>query len=271
MYYFILYFIVKIFVLLLWEGINLSQLTSKVIAVTGAGGGMGQQVVKDLLRNGATVVGLDINTEALSSIEDENLRTKNIDLLDEASIVNVFKEIYGEFERLDGLVNIAGIAQAAKSITSVEVSEWHKLMDINATAVFLTSREAVRYMKEKNHGSIVNVGSVSVTRPRPGLQSYVASKGAVEAFTKALALETAPFNIRANVVHPGPADTTMLGKFSAQENEKIEMNKGVFAKSVPLGRLIEPSDISPTVTHLLTDGAQMITGSVIHVDGGRSI
>lgn len=249
----------------------MGELTSKVIAVTGAGGGMGQQIVKDLLSEGAVVIGLDINTDSLSSIKDKNFRKKNIDLLEEKNIVDTFKEIHEEFNRLDGLVNIAGIAQAAKSITNVEVSEWHRLMDINATAVFLTSREAVRYMKEVNAGSIINVGSVSVTRPRPGLQSYVASKGAVEAFSKALALETAPYNIRVNVLHPGPADTSMLGKFSSEENEEVEMNKDVFAKSVPLGRLIRPNDIASTVTHLLTDGAAMITGSVIHVDGGRSI
>lgn len=249
----------------------MGQLEAKVIAVTGAGGGMGKTVVENLLAEGATVVALDINTESLTSIENENIRVKAINLLDEDSIQQTFKEIFDEFNKLDGLVNIAGIAQAAKPITEVELSEWHKIMDINATAIFLTSREAVRYMKETKNGSIINIGSVSVTRPRPGLQSYVASKGAVEAFSKALALETAPFNIRVNVLHPGPADTQMLGQFSSQQAGEVELNKDIFAESVPLGRLINPTDISATVTHLLTDGAQIITGAVIHVDGGRSI
>lgn len=249
----------------------MGQLEAKVIAVTGAGGGMGQVVVENLLAEGAIVIGLDINTDSLSSIENENLRIKNINLLEESSIKETFKEIYNEFNKLDGLVNAAGIAQAGKPITDVELSEWHLLMDINATAVFLTNREAVRYMKKTNNGSIINIGSVSVTRPRPGLQSYVASKGAVEAFSKALALETAPFNIRVNVIHPGPADTQMLGQFSSQQAGEVVLNKDIFAESVPLGRLIRPTDISATVTHLLTDGAQIITGAVIHVDGGRSI
>lgn len=249
----------------------MGQLEAKVIAVTGAGGGMGKTVVENLLAAGATVVALDINTESLSSIENENLRVKAINLLEENSIQQTFKEIFDEFNKLDGLVNIAGIAQSAKPITEVELSEWHKIIDINATAIFLTSREAVRYMKEAKNGSIINVGSVSVTRPRPGLQSYVASKGAVEAFSKALALETAPFNIRVNVLHPGPADTQMLGQFSSAQAGEVELNKDIFAESVPLGRLINPTDISATVTHLLTDGAQIITGAVIHVDGGRSI
>lgn len=249
----------------------MGQLEAKVIAVTGAGGGMGKTVVENLLAEGATVVALDINTESLSSIENENLRVKAINLLEENSIQQTFKEIFDEFNKLDGLVNIAGIAQSAKPITEVELSEWHKIIDINATAIFLTSREAVKYMKETKNGSIINVGSVSVTRPRPGLQSYVASKGAVEAFSKALALETAPFNIRVNVLHPGPADTQMLGQFSSAQAAEVELNKDIFAESVPLGRLINPTDISATVTHLLTDGAQIITGAVIHVDGGRSI
>jgi len=249
----------------------MGQLEAKVIAVTGAGGGMGKEVVENLLAEGAIVIALDINTVSISSIENKNLHIKKINLLEELSITEAFKEIYIEFNKLDGLVNAAGIAQAAKPITEVELSEWHKLIDINATAVFLTNREAVRYMKKTNNGSIINIGSVSVTRPRPGLQSYVASKGAVEAFSKALALETAPFNIRVNVLHPGPADTQMLGLFSSQQAGEVELNKDIFAESVPLGRLIRPTDISATVTHLLTDGAQIITGAVIHVDGGRSI
>lgn len=242
----------------------------KIIVVTGAGGGMGNAVVRDLLEEGAIVVALDINLDPLSDVTHANLRVMKIDLLNEDSIQNAFKEIYEEFNKIDGLVNIAGIAQAAKSIVDVELSEWHKLININATAIFLTCKEAVRYMKAAKNGSIINVGSVSVTRPRPGLQSYVASKGAVEAFSKALALETAPYNVRVNVLHPGPSDTNMLGQFSSQEGEVV-LNKNIFAESVPLGRLIKPSDISATVVHLLSDGAQIITGSVIHVDGGRNI
>lgn len=252
-------------------GLSLEQLKDKVIAVTGAGGGMGKTVVESLLKEGAIVVGLDINTDSLAAIENSNLHIKHINLLEEASVKTTFREIDEAFHRLDGLVNIAGIAQAAKPITEVELSEWHRLNEINATGVFLTNREAVKYMKETKGGSIINVGSVSVTRPRPGLQSYVASKGAVEAFSKALALETAPLHIRVNVLHPGPADTQMLGQFSSEEADEVHLNKDVFAESVPLGRLIKPTDISATVTHLLTDGAEIITGAVIHVDGGRSI
>lgn len=249
----------------------LGQLDSKVIAVTGAGGGMGKQIVEDLLAEGARVIGLDIQTDSLSTIESENFRAKTINLVEEASVKGVFKEIEDEFKQLDGLVHVAGIAQPAKAITEVELKEWDKLIGINATAVFLTNREAVKYMKKGNNGSIINIGSVSVTRPRPGLQSYVASKGAVEAFSKALALEVAPFNIRVNVLHPGPADTQMLGQFSSEQASEVDLNKDVFTESVPLRRLIRPADIAATVTHLLTDGASIITGSVIHVDGGRGI
>lgn len=243
---------------------------NKVIVVTGAGGGMGLQVVQDLLEKGAIVVALDIKTDAVGGVEHTNLRVKQVDLLNENSIQSIFKEINDEFHRIDGLVNIAGIAQAAKSIVDVELTEWNRLININATATFLTCKEAIRYMREAKSGSIINIGSVSVTRPRPGLQSYVASKGAVEAFSKALALEAAPYNVRVNVIHPGPADTQMLGQFSSQKGEVV-LNKDIFAESVPLGRLIKPSDISATVVHLLSDAAQIITGSVIHVDGGRNI
>src|SRR5699024_11028508 len=135
------------------------------------------------------------------------------DLTDEQTVKDIFQKTSERFGTIDGLANAAGIAQSATPIEEVGLDDWHRLMDINMTMIFLTCREAAVYMKEKEAGSIVNVGSVSVTRPRPGLQSYVASKGAVEAFSKALALELAPNRINVNVLHPGPADTEMLGQF----------------------------------------------------------
>jgi 3-oxoacyl-[acyl-carrier protein] reductase len=247
-------------------------LNNKTFLVTGANGGMGKATVELLLKENANVAGCDLHTDGLSEFEENsNFIAFQGDLTDEKTVKNVFQKTTEQFGAIDGLANIAGIAQAATPIDEVSLEDWHTIMDINMTMMFLTCREASIYMKEKKRGSIVNIGSVSVTRPRPGLQSYVASKGAVEAFSKALALELAPNHINVNVLHPGPSDTTMLGQFSAEGASVDDTKKGIFESSVPLGRLLKPEDIAHSIIYLLSDKANMVTGSVLHVDGGRNI
>src|SRR5699024_7535680 len=182
-----------------------------------------------------------------------------------------FQKANDQFGSVDGLANILGIAQSATPIEEVTFDQYHQLMDINIGSVFLTCREAAKYMKAQENGRIVNVGSVATTRPRPGLQAYVASKGAVETFSKALALELASNHINVNVLHPGPADTSMLGEFSGEGKNVAEDRKEIFEKSVPLGKLLQPNNIADAVAFLLSDEAEMITGMFLYVEGERKI
>lgn len=244
---------------------------NKVVIVTGASGGMGKEVIQKLLENNAFVTGIDINLDSLSDLNHNHLTKAKVNLTDETSIKNVFSETFENHGKIDALVNIAGIAQSSTSIEEVSLDEWNKIMNINATGVFLTCKEAVKYMKKNNNGAILNIGSVSVARPRPGLQSYIASKGAIEAFSSALAIEVAPYFIRVNVLHPGPSQTSMLSKFSSVKQQEIGLNMDDFKKSVPLGELIHPKDISNSVNFLISDEANMITGESIHVAGGRNL
>lgn len=248
------------------------SLTNKTIVVVGAGGGMGKEIVHSLLTENANVVGCDINVDSLSEFkENHNFLDLQGDLLNENVVKDIFNQASKKFNGIDGLVNAAGIAQRSTPIDKISLGDWHRIMDLNMTMTFLTCREAAIYMKEKNAGSIVNIGSVSTTRPRPGLQSYVASKGAVESFSKALALELAPNKINVNVLHPGPCDTNMLGQFAKEGANIDEVKDSVFKQSVPLGELLTPKDIANSVKFLLSDDSKMVTGTVFHVDGGRSV
>src|SRR5699024_9265783 len=170
--------------------------------------GMGKAIVQLLLQDGANVIGCDINSNTLAEYKsNEHFVSIECNLLDEPKVKDAFEKAVKQFGEIDGLVNAAGIAQSYTPIEEVSLKDWHHMMDINITIIFLTCREAAIYMKQNQKGSIVNVGSVSTTSPRPGLQAYIASKGAVESFSKALALELAPENISVTTLHHVPCGT----------------------------------------------------------------
>lgn len=247
-------------------------LNEKVIVVTGAAGGMGQEIVKLLLKKGASVISCDLNTEPIKDLSDNSsLTCFTGDLLNERHVEVIFQKAYDKYGRIDGLVNAAGIAQKATPIEEVSLNEWKRILDINTTMLFLTCREAVKYMKPEKKGSIVNIASISARRPRPGLQAYIASKGGAESFSSALAIELASDQIRVNTIHPGPCDTDMLSQFIDEKSDVNEAKQSIFQQSVPLGKLLQPADIAGAAAFLLSDEASMITGAVLHVDGGRGL
>lgn len=250
------------------------NLETKVVIVTGAGGGMGKVVVEQFLTHGTKVAAIDLHLDGLDELKTqypEQLLVIQGDLTDEQSVEDAVKKTAETFGQIDVLANVAGIAQAATDIEKVSLKDWERIMAINSTAVFLTSRAAVPYMKQQKSGTIINIASVSVDRPRPGLNAYVASKGATISLTKALAIELAPYNIRVNAINPGPADTKMLGEFTASGSDEGDTKENIFRKSVPLGELITPEAIANCVLYLSSDLAKMMTGSVVNVDGGRGI
>lgn len=243
----------------------------QVIIVTGAGGGMGKAIIQEQLAKGNIVVGLDLSVASLNDLAQDALQCFEVNVLQEERVNEVFKQVFDKYGRIDGLVNALGIAQSATPLEQVTMDEWDRLMNVNVKSLFITTKAVVPYMKQQRKGSIVTIASISAVRPRPGLQAYIASKGAAESFTRALAIELAPFQIRVNTIHPGPADTQMLGQFTAQGADIEQTKQSVFVQSVPLGRLVNPSDIAGAVSYLLSDTAGMVTGTTLHVDGGRGL
>lgn len=244
------------------------------VVVTGANGGMGKVIVESFLEEGANVVALDLNVDRLLSVKDlytDSLMLINTNIREETEVKTAVQHAIDQYDTIDVLVNAAGIAQAATNIEEVSLAEWNKLMEVNATAIFLISKELVPYMKKQGNGVITNIISIAAERARPGLNAYVASKGAATTLTKALAVELAEHGIRVNGINPGPSDTTMLGKFSRNGADVDQTKDEIFKKSVPLGQLITPEDISSAVLYVSSSEAQMVTGSILNVDGGRGI
>lgn len=245
------------------------RLAGKTFMITGAAGGMGKVTVARFLEEGANIVACDLSFSEPFK-QNKQLLTVEGDLTNEKDVDHITAQTIATFGKLDGLVHMAGIAQKSTPVEEVTIDEWNRIMAINTTAVFLINRAVVRAFAECE-GVIVNVASISAVRPRPGLSSYIASKGATVAFSQALAIELAPKNVRVNVIHPGPSDTQMLGQFAAVGADIERMKDDVFKQSVPLGKLIEPIDIANAAVYLCSDEARMVTGTVLHVDGGRGL
>lgn len=237
--------------------------------ITGAGGGMGAETVKRFREEGANVAAIDLR--AAVEEQDDSFLSIAADLTNEAVVIKLFQQVNEKFGKIDGLVNLLGIAQAAIPIDEVTLSDWNKIMNVNITSIFLTCRQAAVHMKKQREGVIANIASISMVRPRPGLNAYIASKGAVVSLSQALAIELAEYNIRVNVVNPGPADTKMLGQFAATGSVQADVKEAVFRKSVPLGKLIQPIDIANALVYLCSNEAAMVTGEVLNVDGGRGL
>ncbi|MGP4061081.1 SDR family NAD(P)-dependent oxidoreductase [Halobacillus sp. H74] len=250
------------------------NLQNKAVVVTGASGGMGQAITKRFLEGGAKVAAIDLHVNELEEWENDypdRFVTVSANLTEEKQVKEAVEKATGFLGEITTLVNTLGIAQSATPIDEVEFSQWNRLMAVNTTSLFLVSKEVVKTMKKQGMGSITNVASIAAERPRPGLNAYVASKGGAIAFTKALAIELAEYKIRVNAINPGPSDTSMLGKFSPEGGDVDKVKEETFKKSVPLGELVTPEDIAEAALYLSSDGARMVTGSVLNVDGGRGI
>ncbi len=248
------------------------RVTSKVALVTGAASnpGIGSATAQRLAQEGAKVLLTDIDLEgaertatAIRSAGGDATALKH-DVTSEADWDRVVTDVLLKHSRLDILVNNAGIAVLGK-ISAITPQAWAKQMEVNVTSVFLGTRRAVSAIS--GGGSIINLASVVGNLVGvPDCGAYSASKGGVKAFSKAIAMEVAPDNIRVNCVYPGLIRTN-IHKASMKE---IPGYFEAMVASVPLGRMGEPVDIANCILFLASDDANYITGTEITVDGGFS-
>lgn len=250
------------------------EFSGQTVLVTGAASGIGRAMAESFAAQGARICALDLNAQALEQTTAE-LRRQGADVLplvadvsDPQSMTSAVESAYRQIERIDVLINNAGIAQHATPIEEVEVAFFDRIFGINVRSVFLACRAVVPHMKEQKHGVILSVASIVAKRPRPGLNLYAASKGAVVTLTKSLALELAPFQIRVNAISPVATDTPMLPQF---QKVGSEAPKALFVETIPLGRLAQPTDMAEAALFLASEKARMITGVDFEVDGGRGI
>ena len=245
------------------------ELKNSVIAITGAGQGLGQSMAISLAQAGSHLALIDLNSQGLEETLractdfDTNIKLYCADVTDEQDVEATFERIVDDFGQLNGLVNNAGVHGPRIRVDALETSDVERVLAVNVTALFQCSRVAIRRMSTHNGGkggAIVNVSSGSANLGAPGAGVlYAASKGAVNSLTIGLSQEVAGEGIRVNAVAPGLTVTDM------PPVEKLDRD----GPNVPIGRAAQPEEIAEAIYWLLTDKASYVAGANLRVGGGR--
>jgi glucose 1-dehydrogenase len=242
---------------------------TKTVLVTGAAGGIGRSTVESFVRSGWTVIAVDRQSgEGFS----ESVRPVRADVSIPTSVDALFEEVLQVTDRLEALVNNAAI-QICKPLVDMLPEEWDAVMGSNLRSVYLTARKGYPLLK-KAKGSIVNVSSVHALATSVDLAAYAASKGALMALTRAMALEFAPDGIRVNAILPGAVDTRMLRDGLGRGHLAgltVEEQLDALGKRTALGRVGRPDEIARAIQFLVDEEqASFITGQAMIVDGGAT-
>jgi 3-oxoacyl-[acyl-carrier protein] reductase len=245
-------------------------LEGKKAIVTGGSRGIGMEIVKKFLSEGASVYFMDLveseamdDFQALAGETGASVTFKKTDVSSEEEVTGVVKEILEDSGGIDVLVNNAGITRDGL-IFRMPVENWEMVLKINLTSAFLLSKHLAMAMMKRKTGSIVNMASVVGIGGNPGQTNYSASKAGLIGFTKSLAKEVAARGVRVNAVAPGYIDTEMTKKLNEQAREAM-------LSQVPMGRPGTPEEVAKVVLFLASDLASYITGRVIQIDGGMAI
>jgi NAD(P)-dependent dehydrogenase (short-subunit alcohol dehydrogenase family) len=249
----------------------MGRVDGKVALITGGASGIGLATARLFLDEGAKLVLTDRDKSAVEAALAALGNAAGFHLLDvtrEDDWIAVTDAAVAEFGRLDILVNSAGVA-LLRDIETTTLDEWRALMAVNLDGTFLGCKHAVRVMKERGGGSIVNMSSVAGLIGSGNLAAYSASKGGVRLLTKSVALHCARkgYNIRCNSVHPSFVETPMLRAMIAAGRDPAKMEAN-YTGAAPLGRLAQPIEVARTILFLASDESAFTTGAELVVDGG---
>jgi 3-oxoacyl-[acyl-carrier protein] reductase len=252
------------------------RLEDRVAVITGAGSGIGAASALAMAREGARVLVVDIDEagakRTAEAIEREGgqAAAAHADVTRGADNQAVVERALAAWGRLDVFFANAGVPQWPSPVEDVDEATFDRIMAVNVKGVWLGAKYALAVMKRQKHGLFLVTASTAAIRPRPGGQTYAASKGAVVTMVKSLALESAPHGVRVVAIAPVATETPMLPTFMGKTAVDAE-GMARYVATVPLGRLNRPEDIARTAVFLASDDAAMITGSCIEVDGGRCL
>ncbi len=240
------------------------DLATKVVVVTGAGGGIGRAIAQRFGEAGSSVVVNDIDSVTAEQVAQDIMSSGGTataaaaDVSDSEQVATIFDRALEAYGTVDVLVNNAGLVSPMLHFFDADEAWWRRIIDVNLTGHFLCCQRAARIMAAKGGGSIINMSSGGATRAHRSFTAYDASKGGIEALTRAMALDLGPYNIRVNALMPGSIDTSGL----APEDRVLR------GENIPAGRIGEPFDMTGPALFLASDDAAYVTGDVLRVDGG---
>lgn len=244
----------------------------KVAVVTGASSGIGRAAALLFAQNGWNVVAVGRNEQELGALRDDardapgTVRIHLADVTENTQVERLVSETIQHLERIDALVNSAGIIKTG-TIETTTLDDWDRMMNINLRSTFHMMQICTPHLA-KTKGNIVNVSSVTGLRAFPGVLAYCVSKAATDQLTRCAALELAAQGVRVNAVNPGVVETNLhkRGGMPAEDYEKFLANA---ANTHPLGRAGQPIEVAELIYYLASEKAAWITGVTYEIDGGR--
>ena len=246
------------------------RLEDKIALVTGAGAGIGRAVAETFAREGAHVVVADRDGEAARETADAIVKNngaaqaETIDVTDTVEVKALMQRIADRFGRLDVLVNNAGIGERS-DFRHLDDAAWDKVWKTNVDGTVRCAREAFDLLRASGNASVVNLSSIMASKHTRQMAVYSATKGAVSALSRSLAVEYAPYGIRVNTLLPGYVETALIGRYLSNP-----MIAKALLTQTPLRRFGTPQDIANAALFLASDEAAYITGAALNVDGGMA-
>ena len=238
----------------------------KTAVVTGASGGMGLKTVDKLCSSGIKVLMLDIKEPPKKYLKNKNIKFSKLDVTKLTDLKKAIENFYLKYKSIDYLINTTGVLWFDKdmSVTNIDFQTWEKVFDINLKSMAYLAKLIIPKMKKNKFGSQVHISSIdALSGDNKPQDAYGASKAAMIRLSKSIAIQFASYNIRSNIILPGPIETPMQNRW--KKNPKAKKN---LAKLIPLQRIGSPEDIANAILFLLSDESQYITGTELIVDGG---
>ncbi len=242
------------------------SLNGKVVLITGAGAGIGRAIAERFAGQGSTVAVNDVNAENAEAVAEGinaaggKAMSVAADVSNSEQVNAMVDAVMAAHGTIDVLVNNAGLVSPMLHFFEADEAWWRRIIDVNLTGHFLVSHPVARIMAKAGGGSIINMSSGGATKAHRAFTAYDATKGGIEALTRAMALDLGPYNVRVNALMPGSIDTSGLG---------VE-DRTLRGENVPLGRIGEASDMTGAALFLASDDATYITGDVLKIDGGMT-